>query len=76
MDMPPYAKAVDIPTLLLQVREDTLTTPADVQGIFDAMPTEQKELIWIEGTNRRFDGYNYLPSKPKPMLEWFNRFVG
>ncbi|MFJ8815156.1 alpha/beta hydrolase family protein [Amycolatopsis thermoflava] len=75
MDMPQYATAVDIPTLLLQVRDDTLTTPDDVQAIFDAMPAEAKELIWIEGTNRRFDGYNYLPRNPRPMLDWFERFV-
>ncbi|WP_206666171.1 alpha/beta hydrolase family protein [Stutzerimonas nosocomialis] len=75
MDMPQYAAAVDIPTLLLQVREDRLTTPADVQAIFDAIPAEKKELIWIEGTHRRFDGYNYLPNNPKPMLDWFERFM-
>jgi uncharacterized protein len=39
------------------------------------MPTTEKNLIWIEGTNRRFDGYNYLPQNPKPMIDWFNRFV-
>ncbi|MBU0557754.1 MAG: lysophospholipase [Alphaproteobacteria bacterium] len=76
MDMPQYATAVDVPTLLLQVRDDTLTTPADVQAMFDAMTTDQKDLIWIEGTNRRFDGYNYLPENPKPMLDWFDRFIG
>jgi pimeloyl-ACP methyl ester carboxylesterase len=76
MDMPQYAAAVDIPTLLLQVRDDALTTPSDVQAMFDAMPAEQKDLIWIEGTQRRFDGYNYLPKNPKPMLDWFERFVG
>jgi uncharacterized protein len=76
MDMPPYAKAVNIPTLLLQVRQDSMTTSDDVQAIFDAMPAEQKELIWIEGTKRRFDGYNYLPKNPRPMLDWFQRFLG
>ena len=76
MDMPPYASAVDIPTLLLQVRDDALTTPADVQAIFEAMPATEKELLWIEGTHRRFDGYNYLPENPKPMLDWFERFLG
>jgi pimeloyl-ACP methyl ester carboxylesterase len=75
MDMPQYAAAVNIPTLLLQVREDTLTTPADVQAIFDAIAAQQKELIWIEGTHRRFDGYNYLPANPKPMIDWFERFM-
>jgi uncharacterized protein len=33
MDMPQYAKAVDVPTLLLQVRDDALTSPNDVQAI-------------------------------------------
>lgn len=75
MDMPQYAKAVDIPTLLVQVRNDVLTTPKDVQAIFDAMPAEAKELLWIEGTHRRFDGYNYLPKNPKVMLDWFQRFM-
>ena len=75
MDRPQYAAAVDIPTLLLQVREDTLTTPADVQAIFDAIPAEHKDLIWIEGTQRRFDGYIYLPNNPKPMLDWFERYM-
>ena len=75
MDMPQYATAVDVPTLLLQVRDDTLTTPADVQAMFDAMPANEKDLIWIDGTNRRFDGYNYLPANPKPMLDWFERFM-
>lgn len=41
-----------------------------------AIPTDRKDLIWIEGTNRRFDGYNYLPANPKPMLDWFARFMG
>lgn len=75
MDMPQYATAVDIPTLLLQVRNDALTSPDDVQAIFDAMPANEKDLIWIEDTQRRFDGYNYLPQNPKPMLDWFDRFV-
>jgi uncharacterized protein len=75
LDMPQYAKAVSIPTLLLQVRDDILTSPDDVQEIFDAMPANEKDLIWIDGTTRRFDGYNYLPQNPKPMLDWFDRFV-
>ena len=76
MDMPQYAIAVDVPTLLLQVHDDALTTPTDVQAIFDAMPASDKDLLWIEGTHRRFDGYNYLPNNPTPMLDWFGRYVG
>jgi hypothetical protein len=76
MDMPQCAWAVDVPTLLLRVRDDTPTTKGDVQAMFDAMPTEQKDVIWIDGTNRRIDGYNYLPAHPQPMLDWFQRYIG
>jgi len=40
------------------------------------MPAEHKELILIDGTMQRFDGYNYLSKNPKPMLDWFQRFMG
>ena len=73
--MPQYAPAVNVPTLLLQVRDDVLTTPSDVQSIFDGLATDRKELIWIDGTNRRFDGYNYLPKHREPMLDWFARHI-
>jgi hypothetical protein len=33
-------------------------------------------LIWIDGTNRRFDGYSYLPGNPEPMIAWFGCFIG
>ena len=75
LDMPQYAPAVKVPTLLLQVRDDVLTTPSDVQSIFDGLATDRKELIWIDGTSRRFDGYNYLPKHPEPMLDWFARHI-
>lgn len=34
---------------------------------------EDKKLFWIEGTTRRWDGYDYFPEHPEQMLEWFNR---
>jgi hypothetical protein len=33
-------------------------------------------LIWIDGTNRRFDGYSYLPGNPESMIAWFGCFIG
>lgn len=71
-----YAKDVAVPTLVVQVHADSSTTPADVQGIFDNLASTDKDLHWIEGTTRRFDGYNYLPEHPEVMLEWFDSRVG
>ncbi|KAL3471622.1 alpha/beta-hydrolase [Aspergillus californicus] len=71
----PYAKDVEVPTLVVQVREDTMTYPGDVQEIYDKIGAKEKELFWIEGTNRRFDGYNYFGEHPEQMLKWFKKYV-
>lgn len=67
-----YSKAVTIPTLVAQVHNDFLTKPSNVQEIYDTISAKDKKLFWIEGTDRRFDGYNYFGQNPKLMLDWFN----
>lgn len=67
-----YAKAVTVPTLVAQVRDDFLTKPSNVQEIYDTLSSRDKKLFWIEGTKLRFQGYNYFGSNPQPMLEWFD----
>ena len=67
-----YAKAVIVPTLVAQVRNDFLTKPSNVQEIYDTISAKDKKLFWIEGTDRRFDGYNYFGENPKPVLDWFD----
>lgn len=71
----PCAKNVTCPTLFAQVRKDTLINTKDSQEIFDNLGSKEKELVWIEGTTRRFDGYNYFAEKPREMLEWFGKYV-
>lgn len=70
------ARAVTVPTLLYQVRNDSLTQPIDVQTIFDSLATADKKLFWIEGTSRRWDGYNYFAKEPRQMLDWFAKYMG
>lgn len=72
----PYAKNVQVPTFITQVHDDALTKPSDVQQIFDNIPVEDKKLFWIEGTTRRWDGYNYFPEHPEQMIEWFDTHMG
>lgn len=66
-----WAKRVCIPTFLYQVHDDVLTTPGDVQTMFDNIPLEDKKLFWIDGTTRRWDGYAYFQYHPEQMLQWF-----
>ena len=71
-----YAKSIHIPTLVAQVHRDSMTRPEDVQSIYDAIPAEQKKLVWIEGTTRRFDGYNYFGEHPEVPIDWFGEHAG
>nr|WP_234998187.1 hypothetical protein [Mycobacterium sp. DBP42] len=71
-----HVTAITVPTLVAQVHDDTMTRPQDVQDIFDAIPVEEKRLYWIEGTDRRFDGYNFFGVHPELPIEWFDKHVG
>ncbi|MCG3751923.1 MULTISPECIES: S9 family peptidase [unclassified Amycolatopsis] len=66
-----HAKDVTVPTLIAQVHHDSSTRPEDVQGIYDNLGAKDKKLHWIEGTTRRFDGYNYFAENPGQMVDWF-----
>lgn len=71
----PYAKNCRVPAFITQVHDDALTKPTDVQSFFDNIPVEDKKLFWIQGTSRRWDGYNYFPEHPEQMLEWFDKHM-
>jgi len=75
-EMSPYAhlSQLRVPVLYSQVREDALTSPEDLQYIFDQTPTEKK-LLWIDGKLNRFDGYNYYGQQPQEMLAWLSRHL-
>lgn len=71
----PWARNVRCPTLLYQVRDDLYTQPSDVQAMFDNIPIAEKQLLWIEGTTRRWDGYTYFQRHPGQLLDWFARYM-
>lgn len=70
-----YARAVTLPTLVAQVRDDFLTKPSNVQEIFDTISSSEKKLFWIEGTDKRFEGYNYFGKNPGVILDWLQQHV-
>lgn len=71
-----YAHAVKVPYFMAQVVDDVWTdNPKGAQEIFDNIGSEEKELFWIEGTNRRFDGYNYFGVNPEKMIAFFDKYM-
>jgi pimeloyl-ACP methyl ester carboxylesterase len=72
IDMPKCARSIRFPTFLVQVRDDVMTKPYDIQAVFDTLPVEDKKLFWIEGTTVRTEAYRYFVRDPAPVLEWFD----
>lgn len=48
---------------------------SDGQATLDLFSSQEKQLFWLEGTTRRFDGYNYFGENPQQMLDWFSRYM-
>jgi pimeloyl-ACP methyl ester carboxylesterase len=70
-----YCRSVTVPTLVAQMHDDFRTKPSNVQEIFDTLGSRDKKLFWIEGTNERFEGYNYFGRNPQLVLDWFGRHM-
>lgn len=71
------AHGVKIPVLMVQVKDDAWTkNPEDAQKTFDLLGSKEKELLWIEGTTRRFkDGYNYFGRYPEKIIGFFDKYM-
>ncbi len=76
MSLHPYVKDIKVSVFYTQVHDDEWTKPEDVQTTYDLTPLNDKKLFGIEGTKRRFDGYNYFGKHPEQMIEWFNKYMG
>ncbi|MFC3613645.1 alpha/beta hydrolase family protein [Lutimaribacter marinistellae] len=70
-----FAPDVTVPTFVVQVHDDAWTTPEDGEKTFELLGSAEKEFFWIEGTTRRFDGYNYFGEHPEQMIAWFDKYM-
>jgi uncharacterized protein len=75
MGVLPWPKAVRVPTLMYQVKDDPVSTPKDAQDIFDAISASEKKLHWIMGTDLRFEGYTFFQKHPEMVLDWFAKYM-
>lgn len=66
---------VTIPTLVAQVRRDFMMPESYVQEMYENIAARDKKLFWIEGTDVRFQGYNYFRTNPHVVLDWFDRHM-
>jgi pimeloyl-ACP methyl ester carboxylesterase len=62
-----YAEDVEVPTFVIQAREDPWFEVSDVEGVYNAI-AGPKELWWIEGKMGRFDAYNHVCQNPERII--------
>ena len=69
--------SVTMPVLMWQVLEDAwIKNPEDGQKTFDQLGSTDKELVWIEGTTRRFkDGYNWFGRAPEKAIGFLDKYM-
>lgn len=65
------SKADYLPTMVAQVKADFSMPFHYVEELYNNISAKDKKLFWIEGTDQRFEGYNYFGKNPKVMLAWF-----
>lgn len=77
----PFIKEVNVPTLVIQNKNDGFFDEQFVQSFYDDL-TVEKELLWLElekkkggATANRFAAYDWLGENPTPILDWFNKYV-
>ncbi len=55
--------------------DKVLGGPVGVHPVPKGVSGRAEELLWIERTTRRFDGYNYFGQHPEKMLAWFAKYM-
>ncbi|MGC6533199.1 MAG: alpha/beta hydrolase family protein [Flavobacteriales bacterium] len=70
----PYAKDVNVPTLVIQNRNDPMTNMGMVQQYYDAL-TVEKDLLWLDLEKKRGATYAWLGNHPEPILGWFDKHL-
>lgn len=74
-NMRPLMQHVKLPTLMLQVRNDMVSRAADVQEMYELLDVPNKDIIWVEETPWRFQGYNYFSKHPQQMIDWYDSYM-
>lgn len=70
----PDVKHINVPTMVVQNRNDEWTDLDFVQTYYDELQVE-KEILWLELSKKRAAGYDYLGSSPEVLADFFDRYL-
>jgi hypothetical protein len=70
----PQVKEITVPAMVVQNKNDPWTKIAWVEQYYDEL-TVEKEMLWLDGSRKRFYAYDYFAHSPQAMLEFFGKHV-
>lgn len=65
---------IDVPTMLVQNKNDPFPTMENVQQYFDALKVE-KEMVWLDLEKKRAAAYAHMTESPQFMVEFFGKYL-
>lgn len=70
----PYAKDINIPTLVVQNSNDPMTNMDMVNSFYNNLQVE-KDILWLDLEKKRGAAYAWLGKTPEPILGWFDKYM-
>lgn len=70
----PYAKDVNVPTLVIQNQNDPMTNMDMVKRFYNDLQVE-KDMLWLELEKKRGAAYAWLGENSNPILSWFDKYL-
>ena len=70
----PYVKDISVPTLVIQNSNDPMTNMGMVQQYYNDL-TVEKNLLMLELEKKRGATYAWLGKNPKPILDWYSKYL-
>lgn len=68
------AAKVNVPTLVVQNKNDPWTNLEMVQSYYDGLGGE-KEMMWLDIEKNRFAAYDYIGRSPEDIMSWFQKYL-
>lgn len=70
----PDVKSINVPTLLMQNKNDPWTNLDMVNAYYEGLAVD-KEMLWLDIEKSRFAAYDYLGRESADVLGWFDKHV-
>ena len=70
----PYVKDISVPTLVIQNKNDPMTSMDMVKQYYNDL-TVEKEMLWLDLEKKRAAAYDWIGKNPEPILNWFSKYM-